>query len=227
MLFSVNYLSVTLWVLAGILVLIAIGLIIWRMTPHGKKQTKNASTGKVGSVSKDMNQLVLSMNSIYDYKIVFNALVKNRFAKSNHSLIPAVIAHDGNIFLLTNSIKVKKDDITINDIIDPYLNDKNRTTLDGFKMSWYREIERYVKSINEDVNIVKIIPVVGDNSKIKNLSSYNNVDIQEIGEWIKNYKSNQNLLRDFEEDDLLQKINKDNLMAKRALPKDKLRRLVD
>lgn len=224
--FSLNYLNVTIWVLGGILLLVAIGLVIWRATPNGKKAPANSLQNKVGSVSNEMNQLVLSMNSIYGYKIVFNALVKNRFSKSKYSLVPAVVAHNGNVFLLTNTIKVKNGELNISESQDPFWNDKRKSNVAGFKMAWYKDIEKYINNLNEDVNIVKIIPIVGSIDNVRNDSSMNVVDVHEIGEWIQNYNSS-NKIESYEEDDLLNKINRDNLMRARALPKNKLRRLVD
>ena len=125
--FSVNLLSVTIWILGGVLLLIALGIVLWRGI-FGKKHKKSFENKNIGQVSKEFNEFLIQLKSVSDFWIIHNILIKNKFSSKKFSIIPAIIFSNGNAFLLTNVISSKK-----YERVEFSNNEKNPSYINGVK----------------------------------------------------------------------------------------------
>ena len=179
MMFKVNHLNVTLWILVSILILILFCIIIWRFVT--RNNNKNDDFRKKLTVSSHLIDLSRSLQQIYEISSLVNILFKNRFAKNKFSLITLLSFWKNNAYLILNPLKIDVDSkIKINqNQIDYQWKNKNQK----FDLKPIHEILRFFKSINLNVQI--IIP-----SECKNLNQkFLFKPIEEIGDYIKDDKS--------------------------------------
>lgn len=214
--FTVSILNVSIWILSGILLLFAIVLIILRLLKIDifSKLNQNNKKKDVGTVSKDMQQIVLSLGSIDGLNVGYNILIKNKFSKDNYSLIPAIIVEKGKIFMLTNRIKVSKFNIIFNNEkkVIVYKGQKGKED-PSFKYKWYKETIKYIKSISNGMDFELLVPVVGQIDKIENKSDLKLIESSEIGEYIKKHNGKPSTI--FEKK-FLQKLDRENMFKKAA-----------
>ena len=210
--FKLNILNISIWVLIGVLVLMIICVIIWRIVTRNKVDGVTSKLDKIGMISKNMNQLILSLNSLHDFQVFFNILFKNKFSKLKYSIVPVIVYNNGTFFLITNIINTKKGDLELNNISLSLSKGNNKIIINNFKVKWYKEIEIYFKSIG--INLVTIIPVAGSILKITNLSKIKNLlEIQDIGVYI-NEQPFGKKYSDFDLKKIFSKIDSINLFKK-------------
>lgn len=224
--FTPNIMNISIWVLAGILVLIVIVLLILRAL--GIDVMKNSYQSKkkdVGRVSKDMQQIVLSLGSIHDINAGYNILVRNKFAKTGYGLMPAVAVRNGNIFLITNRIKVDKYDIVFDNEKKVMVNKKGKLVQDtDFLYKWYKDSIKYLKNISGSMKVQLVVPVLGNIDRVENKSGLTLVSANDLGEYIINSPGEGDA---FLEKQFLEKLERDNMFKKSgALDKKRAERLM-
>ncbi len=185
MLTSVNYISVTVWVLGGILALLAIGLIIYRFLQKNTKKENDAKN--IGAVSKQMNEFIMTFSGNEEELLFHNILFKNKFSKNKFSVIPAMVVKGKDIFIITNIVSVTKAEhiiFTSEDI--PYVIKGNKVKdLKDVNYLWYREIKRYLEwKLGDEYNIEVVCPILDNSLTIINNEGKNVCYASEIEEYL-------------------------------------------
>lgn len=184
---EINYLSVTIYALGGILVLATIILMVYRF--FTKNKTENVTENKIGKVNKEFNDLIKFLASTTKFEIMHNILIKNKYAKNNYSLIPALILVKNNLFLLTNAINLDKYDqgdfFMENKHPFLYKNKKVRTNFD-LNFTFSKEIKKYMQHNFDNVPLQIVIPCVKSQAQVKHGKELNIVDIMSFTEEIVN-----------------------------------------
>ena len=201
---KVNYLNITLWILIGVLILVFIFVIIWRITTRNNNTKDDFAKNKLITSNKLMD-LSRSLLQIYEIPSLINILFKNRFAKRKFSLITLLSFKNKNAYLILNPLKINpncKIKINQNQI---YYQLKNKEKKFDLKPTY--EILRFFKSINLNVEI--IIPAECQHHNQKFLFK----PIEEIGDYIKN---DNNLINQNSIIDQISKIKKINLFKNKT-----------
>ena len=197
--FSLNLLSITIWVLGGILFIFAIVAIFWRILKR-KNINQDFSNKNIGSISKQFNDFIISLRSSTDFDIMHNILIKNKFSKNNYSIIPAIIFSKGNAFLLTNAISSRKYnqvEFNENEKNPKWIKNDKRIIINNLSKTWTQEIIKYLNHKFSEINFNVVIPIIDDSIIIKNKwKNYYYFKAIEFEDQIIHFKENESLLSD-------------------------------
>ncbi|TCG11568.1 hypothetical protein [Mycoplasma todarodis] len=183
MLTSLNYISVIVWVLIGLVAMLIIGFVVFMFFKNNKGSHENND-----EVSSQTNKFIETHLDTGKELLVHNISFKNQFAVKGVSIIPALIIKGKHIFIITNIISVKRADQIIFTGDVPYIV-KGRKIKDvkNVDYSWYREIEEYLKWRFGKEYIVEVVcPVQNKSSEIINFENRGVCYSSEIKEYLKN-----------------------------------------
>lgn len=194
--FKLNLLSGTIWVLGGVLLFIAIILIFWRILTRKKTRT-NQSSKNIGSVTKEFNEFIISLSASTNFDIIHNVLIKNKYAKNNFSIIPAIIFANGKSFLLTNAISSRKyNEIHFkeNEIYPLYIKGDKKIQVTNLSKLWTQEIIKYLSHKFNKINFNIVTPIIDDSINIaESWSNWNYFSAIEFEDEIMNFEDNKKI----------------------------------
>lgn len=207
-----TFFNVTFWVLASALILVLIGVIIWRIVTRKDIRVKK----QVGTLSKKMNDIVLDLSANKDFQIIYNIVFKNKYAKENYSLLPILIIHKKNVFLISNLIEIneKYNLLVKNDLSLSLIDKANADKVKDYKnvnLRWYREIEKYIdRELIKDIQIKKIALLSNEVEKIENQTEFIFANIWNLSNVIVENTEDSKLL-EFDLMKMVEKLNAANM----------------
>ncbi|UUD35432.1 hypothetical protein NPA07_00970 [Mycoplasmopsis caviae] len=207
-----TFFNITFWILASFLILALISVIIWRIVSRNDIRVKK----QVGTLSKKMNNIVLDLSANKDFQIIYNIVFKNKYAKENYSLLPILIIHKKNVFLISNLIEInEKYNLTVNDDLSLSLIDKtNANKIKDYKsisLKWYREIEKYInRELIKDIKLTKIALLSNEVEIVENKSDFIFANIWNLSNVIAKNTGESNLL-EYDLMKMVEKLNASNM----------------
>ncbi|UWV92994.1 hypothetical protein RRG44_00555 [Mycoplasmopsis cynos] len=183
-------LNIALYTLAGILGIILLVVLGWRIYEYITKKSPSATNQNRYTTKKTEDKLFI-LSSMNDSVILSNILVKNKFAKQGFSVLNGIIVTNEKIFIVTNlittfeqyTIEINFDSITL---IKP--NQKIKSNF--YNTKWLSEIEKYMqKKFNEPFEIIILIDEKNKDNKLINKTSYRVLNIEQIDQEIKTQKN--------------------------------------
>ncbi|EFF41176.1 hypothetical protein [Mycoplasmopsis alligatoris] len=148
--------NITLWILSSVLIIVLIGVIIWRIFIVNKKDSWHNQKNLAGSVSKSFLKVISDLSYSEKIDVLVNIGFKNKYAKKEISLIPALIRRNNKLFLITNLVenKANKEIIIKNNKL--YYDSKNYYA--NIDLYWNFEIIKFIsKELIQDVEIQNIV----------------------------------------------------------------------
>ncbi|UUD36932.1 Uncharacterised protein [Mycoplasmopsis californica] len=207
-------LNIALWVLSGILVLIVLGVVIWRIVIHYKPSLDKKGNNKkqIGSINNDLNKFVKTIILKKDSHLIYNVLLKNKFAKLNYSLIPILIFHNNQAFLVSNLIRnTKNETIVLEEGTLKLINSKKQLEIEDVKIEWYEDIVKLLESKFElkQSQLTKIFLTL-NNSEQATLNDYHIVSTYELVPFIEKIETEK--ISSFEIEKIKDKILSKNMI---------------
>ncbi|QZE12494.1 hypothetical protein [Mycoplasma sp. Ms02] len=146
----------------GIMVAALVITIIWRVW-HDRKSNLASNSREIGAITKQLNTMIEQLQDDKDFRIIYNVLIPNRFAKKRYSLIPAILILQNKVFLVSNMILDNSRELQeLQNNLPPKTKHLN--------LSWYKEIEKYLEQKHKQ-KIQKLILTQND-SQIQNLQDF-------------------------------------------------------
>ncbi|AWX70451.1 hypothetical protein DP067_03805 [Mycoplasmopsis anatis] len=217
---SVNTIKISFWTLSLVLILILIGVIIWRLFFDKNPNNLITNSKNIGAIDKELDRLIDGLSKNKEFEIIYNILIKNKFSKLNYSLIPAIIIYKNRVFLISNMIKNSiNDELVINDKEIWLIHNSKKKTLKEVQMHWYNEIIKMLKHDflpDSKFKFEFIVLLKNDIRKISNNTSFmvsNSIDF--IEEIEKNYEAYDELSLN-DKYKLVEKLQKENLYKIKA-----------
>ncbi|APJ38668.1 hypothetical protein [Mycoplasmopsis pullorum] len=164
------------WVLCGLMILIAIAILIWRIVTkqEGDITKKNK---KIGSLDPKMNDIALDISATPNTKVLYNILFKNKYSTTNYSLIPILISYKNNLFLVSNLVKAKPKNVIKIDhsgIYKGIASDKLKRD-SNIDLKWYNQINKFIIKeclFNDNFKIRNLILIQNEVHEMKNSTDF-------------------------------------------------------
>ncbi|WP_027333958.1 hypothetical protein [Mycoplasma elephantis] len=210
-----NILNVSFWTLSALLILILIGVIIWRILIYfwpSLDTKKGREKKQVGSINNDLNKFVKTIILKKESRLFYNVLLKNKFAKFNYSLIPILIIHNNHIFLISNLVRnYKGQNLIYEDGVLKLINSKKSNKIDDVKLEWYEDICKLLVSKYEIENkqITKIILTLNEQTQTV-INDYNVVSTYNLVPFLEENEVDK--IDDSKVDKIIQKLLSNNLI---------------
>lgn len=192
---TVNAVKITFWVLALVLILVFISVLIWRIFFDKNKNNLITNSKNVGSIDKEFDKLIDGLSKNKDFEVIYNILIKNKYAKLNHSLIPAIIIYKNRVFLISNMIKNSiNDELILNSKEIALIHNNKKKAIKDVQLHWYNEIIKILRNDflpSDKFKFEFVVLLKNDIKKVTNETTFmvsNSIDfIEEIENNYENY----------------------------------------
>lgn len=192
---TVNAVKITFWVLALVLILVFMGVLIWRIFFDKNKNNLITNSKNVGSIDKEFDKLIDGLSKNKDFEVIYNILIKNKYAKLNHSLIPAIIIYKNRVFLISNMIKNSiNDELILNNNEIALIHNNKKKAIKDVQLHWYNEIMKILRNDflpSDKFKFEFVVLLKNDIKKVTNETTFmvsNSIDfIEEIENNYENY----------------------------------------
>lgn len=217
---TVNAVKITFWVLALVLILVFIGVLIWRIFFDKNKNNLITNSKNVGSIDKEFDKLIDGLSKNKDFEVIYNILIKNKYAKLNHSLIPAIIIYKNRVFLISNMIKNSiNDELILNSKEIALIHNNKKKAIKDVQLHWYKEIMKILRNDflpSDKFKFEFVVLLKNDIKKVANETTFMVSNSIDFIEEIENNHENYDELSFNDKLKFIERMQKENLYKIRA-----------
>ncbi|WP_391591770.1 hypothetical protein MCAV_07430 [[Mycoplasma] cavipharyngis] len=180
-----NFLTIVIICLGSVLVLILLAVIIWRIYLKYTNKDTNKKTNDIGHTTKATVDKLSILNSLNDAVVLCNILVKNPFAKRKHSLFSGVVIAKNKIYILTDLILAKTEQILFNNNGAHIWKNKKLIKKPRWEIYWLNEMSGWLnRRFKDQYEIVIFVDETINLNQIDNQTKYRCMSINQLNDEI-------------------------------------------